>query len=190
MKRTGNRNINTVGYWDQRYLMPRTWTPGAIVTTAARFIRPGESVLDVGVGGAVVFQHLASIISDLRYMGCDFSPMAIVQLQNSTDLAFTFDELFVHDIRQPMLGVMADVVISTETLEHLENPVKALANMAASTRRCLIVSVPARDSIPDREHLWEFEYKDVYNLLKPYGKPFVKHVRGGLNLLGAVKLCQ
>lgn len=189
MLRVRTENRNTVGHWDRMHAKERMWSPGGIVPNIARFIGRGESVLDVGVGQAVVFRQLAQLRPDIVFMGCDFSPRAIEKLQARADLGFKFDRLFVHDIREPLPGPIADVVVSTEVLEHLDHPKLAVRHMVALARRRVIVTVPFGSAIADPDHLWEFEAMDIRNLLKSYGSVFVRDCRGGRNLLGVVTIC-
>jgi SAM-dependent methyltransferase len=193
MRRMAKENINTLEYWNGRYTQgDHIWNPENIISRIAGFLRPGQSVLDVAVGSAVVLQGLSRLVPDLVYFGCDLSGRAIERLAGRADLGFKFQALFVHDIREAFPGPrpFADVVISTEMLEHLEDPVGALRNMVELARSKVIVSVPCEDSIRSPEHLWAFNIEDLRAMLQPYGEPWVKYVRRNQNLLGVVSLCR
>ncbi|MBU0957632.1 MAG: class I SAM-dependent methyltransferase [Nanoarchaeota archaeon] len=68
-----------------------------------------------------------------------------------------------------------DIVIATEVLEHVDDPVDAMKKIKGLSKRFVLVSVPnepwfmlARGFAPDREHLWTIR---PWTLDKNFGKP-------------------
>lgn len=190
MNRIRKENINTVAYWDGRYATgEHLWNPESITRRIASRLEPGWSVLDVGCGSAVIMQQVARLVPGLEISGCDLSPVAIDRLRSKRDLGFEFKRLFVHDIRDPLPGPAVDAVISTEMLEHLENPAAALMNMAGVAMRRVIVSVPRGECIISPEHLWGFTVTDLADMLRDVGngsEPWIRKARRDLHLVASV----
>lgn len=68
-----------------------------------------------------------------------------------------------------------DYIIAGEVLEHLEEPEKAIKELARVLKPggTLAVSVPSpRRAVTSAktEHLWIFQIEDIDNLIKPYGE--------------------
>jgi 2-polyprenyl-3-methyl-5-hydroxy-6-metoxy-1,4-benzoquinol methylase len=189
VRRIRGENINTLAYWDDRHSRAdHAWNPEDIVAQIARFLRPRDIVLDVGVGSAVILRGLHALVRPLGFMGCDMSPVAIRKLRKARGLGLQFTRLFVHDVRQPLPGPLADVVICTELLEHLEDPAAALANLVELARRTVVVSIPVDGSIRGPEHLWAFSESDLMILLGAYGEPSISRARRGIHVVGGVDL--
>lgn len=188
MKRIVEENINTLEYWQQRHGTEPdfNWDCQDIPMLIARRAPNNVSILDVGLGGAAVFRKLREIRPDLRYSGCDFSEAAIRRLQT-----WGFDNwiepLFVHNIYEPIPGTW-DIVISTEMLEHLEQPEEAVRNMERAARLKVIVTVPLLNRIESPEHIWEYSENDLLALLRPFGRSVeIVPCRGYQNVMGVIE---
>ncbi|MCK5043459.1 class I SAM-dependent methyltransferase [Candidatus Pacearchaeota archaeon] len=71
-----------------------------------------------------------------------------------------------------------DVVLCTEVLEHVDDPVEVMRNLKKLSKRFILISVPnepffslARLFIPAKEHLWTIY---PWALEKHFGKPIFK----------------
>ena len=188
MERIVEENINTLEYWNNRFKTEKqhVWEPADIIKRISAEIPLNRSVLDVGIGGGIVCEKLRATRPDLDYSSCDWSEEAIALLRVRADLHFT--NLFVWDVRTPPVPLMQfDVVLSTEMLEHLENPALAVAHMAEMARKKLIVTVPNKNAVTSPEHIWSYSTEDILALLSPYGDAKAEVCRWeGFNIMGVV----
>lgn len=104
---------------------------------------PVGSILEVGCGEGHVTAKLARRFPDATLLGTDFAP-AIVEIARRAHPQLEFKTCSIYDIAE--LGTW-DLVVAPEVFEHLAEPGKALAAVAAAARRAVIVTVP-------REPLW------------------------------------
>ena len=98
-----------------------------------------ESVADFGCGEGSLLQEIGQNHPQARLYGFDFSPVAASVSSQRLPQA----KIVTHDIREPTnpFDEVVDVGISSEVLEHLEDDVAAIRNMACWCRY-LIVTVP------------------------------------------------
>lgn len=190
MEATNNRNVNTIEYWDGRYAKEggHVWNILDMADQISAHIPQKHTVLDVAVGGAMVTKALHALRPDLTFYGCDFSEQAIYLLRGTF-----FQDLWFYDLRKPVedkYRKYADTVIATEAIEHMEDPVQAVAHLVEMARVQVIITVPNQRTIPSFEHLWFFDYEDIQRLLAPHGGTFIKPVRNGRNIMGTVILCK
>jgi 2-polyprenyl-3-methyl-5-hydroxy-6-metoxy-1,4-benzoquinol methylase len=111
------------------------------------FDRAGpDSVLDVGCGEGVLTEQWAQRLGDRQAVGLDLADPKLEaqwrarQRPNLRFIAGRGEQL-------PFADGEFDLVAAIETLEHVPEPERTLAEMARVTRRHLLVSVP-------REPLW------------------------------------
>jgi trans-aconitate methyltransferase len=90
-----------------------------------------------------------------QFSGCDFSAEGI----RISATRFPDVEFFVHDIHKPLPRTWTSV-ISLQTIEHLDDPVTAVKNLAEAATDTLIVAAPYRNRRPDRDHRWSFDVAD------------------------------
>jgi 2-polyprenyl-3-methyl-5-hydroxy-6-metoxy-1,4-benzoquinol methylase len=107
-------------------------------------LRP-TSVLEVGCGEGHLLKHLTDAWMPREVLGTDLSPEVIAQAQASYGPALTFEAASVYQL--PMEDDSFEMVLACEVLEHLEDPRRALEELARVTRRYAIITVP-------REPLW------------------------------------
>lgn len=131
-------NINTRPYWDEIWAMEGagTWRRYPLTfEKIAAYIDPSESVLDVGCGVGVLLDTLRPHCREVA--GLDISPVAIDALRSKgiygrvgklPEICFP-DKSF-------------DVVTATETVEHLDDPVKLLKESVRVARKKVILTVP------------------------------------------------
>lgn len=97
-----------------------------------------ESVLDVGCGEGSLLNELTQARPGLQVAGTDVSEQALaLSRRYLPDGRFS-----LLDLEREHLDEQADLVVCSEVLEHLEADVAAIANLAAMTRRYLVVVVP------------------------------------------------
>lgn len=94
------------------------------------------SVLDVGCGPGSLLEELRPLWPQARYSGADFSPAAVEAARRRAPWA----EFARLDLVQGNLGQRFDLVLCTDVVEHIEDDVAAIGNLAAMTGRYLLVS--------------------------------------------------
>ncbi|GGL15456.1 hypothetical protein Sme01_70370 [Sphaerisporangium melleum] len=125
-------------------LRSHTWRTAA--NSAAYLLphlRPGMSLLDVGCGPGTITADLADLVAPGRVVGIDTSEDVIAQAARTASAGWaglTFEVADVHDL--PEGGF--DVVHAHQVLQHLADPVGALAAMREACAPGGLVA--ARDS--------------------------------------------
>lgn len=118
---------------------------------AASQIRPGERVNDVACGVGYGAELLGPAVD---YHGYDRLGVADARFPGTFHVADLDDPACWPD--------EADVTVCFETLEHVKDPARLAATLAATTRRALLVSVPTQ---PTRHmnpwHLHDFTVEDI-----------------------------
>ncbi len=105
-----------------------------------------ESLLDVGCGEGVLTLQWAQALGERRVVGLDLPDPELAaqwRLRTRPNLSFVTG----HGGRLEFGDDEFDLVAAIETLEHIPDPERTLAEMARVGRRHLLVSVP-------REPLW------------------------------------
>lgn len=148
-------NINTAPYWDQIWAREGigTWRkyPNTFQKIAA-YIDQGESVLDVGCGVGVLLEVLRPHCKEVA--GLDISPVAI-DLLRSKGIDGKVGEL--PEICFPDKSF--DVVVATEIVEHLDDPIRLLSEAVRVARKKVILTVP--DNVLSPEEL--AEHRAIYS---------------------------
>jgi SAM-dependent methyltransferase len=101
-----------------------------------------SSVLDVGCGEGELTAEWAATLPGARVLGVDVAD--VVRVPPAPNLAF---RIVAPAPPLPFGDAAFDLVAAVESLEHMDDPEGALAEMARCARRHLLVSVP-------REPLW------------------------------------
>jgi SAM-dependent methyltransferase len=94
-----------------------------------------DSFLDVG-GGEGYIANLVQLIFGARATTCDLSLQANLRARELFDL----DSLVVDAGRLPFPDHSFDVVLCSEVIEHLENPIPALRELVRVSRRGVVIS--------------------------------------------------
>jgi ubiquinone/menaquinone biosynthesis C-methylase UbiE len=167
MKRIVRKDINTKEYWNNVY--EKGIDPEVIkmdefkFRNIAHYIVAGK-VLDLGCGTGELCKTILEERPHCDVYGVDFSGVAIEKARKLNEGHF-FE---VADVAATGFSDKEfDYVISSEMLEHLEEP-KELIKEAARVLKpygVFILTTPFEDHIPSIEHLWEFNYSDIENML-------------------------
>lgn len=106
------------------------------VTRLARGVAP-ESVLEVGCGEGRLSQHLFEQLAPKRLEACD---LGLERIDPRCDARIGFRVASAYEL--PYTDAEFDLVVCCEVLEHLEQPERALRELARVSRRALLVSTP------------------------------------------------
>ncbi len=112
---------------------------------ARRFVKPGNTVLDVGCGGAAFAQYLAGG----KYVGIDENPDAV---RRARERGAEVEQSSLEEFSG--LGYSNfDVVCAFQVLEHVLSPSKFLDQLVGWTKvgGVIVISVPAADSFVSLE---------------------------------------
>lgn len=101
-------------------------------------LRP-QRVIDLGCGEGIVAQRLQQLPYSLEYRGLELNPEAVRAAQ-AMNPGLTFIEANILEY-EPEPG-WADVALCLEVLEHLDDPVPAVARIAEWTSSLAVISVP------------------------------------------------
>lgn len=127
---------------------------------------PEESILDLGCMDDYLLRRVPKRFD---YTGIDACPLK----ENSKIIKGTIEE----DIPK---NKKFDIVMATEVLEHVDNPVDTINEMKKRSKKFILISVPnepffsmARFFLPAKEHLWTIF---PWALERHLGKPIVEKV--------------
>lgn len=159
-------NINTAPYWDQIWARERldTWRqyPETFQKIAAH-IDESESVLDVGCGVGVLLDTIRAHCKEVA--GLDISPVAIDLLRSKgiPGRVGVLPEICFPD-------KSFDIVVATEIVEHLDDPVRLLGEAARVARKKVIITVPDNVLAPDEcaEHRAVYTKETLTQMLEQF----------------------
>ncbi|HRZ85790.1 MAG TPA: class I SAM-dependent methyltransferase [Candidatus Paceibacterota bacterium] len=111
---------------------------------------PAGSILDIGCMDDYLLKELNNQFGDkFEYSGIDDNP----KLENNN--------IVKQNVEQISKNKKYDIIICTEVLEHLDNPVDAIKKLKRLSKRFILISVPNepffsffRLFLPAKEHLW------------------------------------
>jgi len=123
---------------------------------------PSGKILDLGCMDDYLLRRIPTRFD---YLGVDEKPLCKNEKIIKTKLENIKEKKF-------------DIVMATEVLEHLDDPVSAIRKMKKLSKRFILISVPnepffslARFFVPAKEHLWTIY---PWALEKHLGKPIIK----------------
>ncbi len=163
-----SENINTKRYWDEVY--KQGIDPGVIKADEFKFeniahhIVDGMRVIDLGCGTGELCQVIKKLKPRCEVWGVDFSKEAILQAQEQgNDIIYGIDNV----VNTSLGSNSFNYVLSLETIEHLDRPEELIKEAARllKTDGVFILTAPFGNHIPSKEHVWEFNYSDIENLL-------------------------
>lgn len=106
-----------------------------VAAAARRHLRPGDTLLDLGCGSALVADHLDDL--PVRYLGCDYGGHHITYAKKKyADRRVRLRSHFFQGAaeRLPLPDGSVDVVVFTEVIEHLVQPELAVWEIARVLR--------------------------------------------------------
>jgi len=122
----------------------------------------GKTILDLGCMDDYLLKKLPP---RFEYLGIDENPLCVNE---------KIKKMKVEDIKNKKF----DIILCTEVLEHLDDPVDLIKKLKKLSKRFILISVPnepffslARLFWPAREHLWTIY---PWTLEKHLGKPVLK----------------
>lgn len=136
--------------------------------TAARYVK-GKRVLDIACGAGYGSQMLA-LAGAIAVVGVDISSETVEYAKKHYQTPGV--EFVCADAEQFEWSKQFDVVVSFETIEHLQQPAKFLDRLhnLLVPGGDLILSVPLGETRHvDRYHIQAFSQEDVFNLLEKAG---------------------
>ena len=121
----------------------------------------GRSVMDVGCGNGMLLKFLSENYPVSAQSGMEYAEAAIEVARELNPVP----EYIVHDINEPY-GVQYDAVISTEVIEHILHPARAVQNLVAMVKDkgILLITVPngRNDTFAGHINFWSPESWDVF----------------------------
>ena len=160
--------FNSKEYWNNRF-SSGTWEENGGLEQTAYFARIACSLLpdfvkldllknhwtivDVGCAEGEASALLAEQFPDCRLVGQDFSEEAIQKAREK----YPFCDFAAADVYQKILP--GDVVFSSNTLEHLEDPLLVMKRMCEAAKKYVILLLPFEDGSDCAEHINLFQLK-------------------------------
>jgi 2-polyprenyl-3-methyl-5-hydroxy-6-metoxy-1,4-benzoquinol methylase len=121
----------------------------------------GRSVMDVGCGNGMLLKFLSENYPVSAQAGMEYAEAAIGVARKLNPVP----EYIVHDINEPY-SVQYDAVISTEVIEHILHPARAVQNLLAMVKDkgILLITVPngRNDTFAGHINFWSPESWDVF----------------------------
>lgn len=143
------------GHRARRPLARSPWRP--VYEAAARLVPGGARVVDLGSGTG----RFASLLPGAGYLGLDFSAVAVAEARRYAPA----HEFRVADLRE-IVPPPADVYVTLEVLEHLDDDLALLARLQAGA--LVVLSVPSYDSAAHVRHFPAARHvRDRYGSLLP-----------------------
>ena len=99
-----------------------------------------KKILDCGCGDGYFISEISKICKNVNISGCDIA-INLIKIANKTNKQINF---FEHNINKNKTSKTYDIIISSEVIEHCEDPKKALNNIcnSVSINGYLILSTP------------------------------------------------
>jgi len=178
MKKAQSFNINTKEYWEDNYkevismgedyylenFLLKDQIKAPVI---ASHIEDGSSVVDLGCGRGHVLNVISKVRPECVLTGLDFSETILDEAHvRYPTINFIKGDLY----HSPFKDNEFDYAISTQCLEHLDDPELAIKEMAriVKTGGKAMLTTPYADSQPNKEHYWNFEYEDLENMFNKY----------------------
>lgn len=166
MQRIQDQNINTKTHWNEVYLREEGFDGVKTYEHIAQHVENEKGLLvDLGCGTGDGIKTIRNTRPLLRFVGVDFSEASIDFAKKNYSHIGDFR---CEDVcRTSLLDNEADVVVSSETLEHLENPAALIKESfrILKPEGLFLLTTPWQNRIPSTEHVWSFEYSDIREML-------------------------
>jgi SAM-dependent methyltransferase len=140
-----------------------------------------NSLLDIGCGNGMLlseFQENSRAGAAVKMAGIDVSGDVI----NADKQRYHGAEFHVCDIGKEPLPLSYDLVVCSEVIEHLDDPARALANIARMNSGCLILTVPGCRLYPIDKlvgHKRHFDKPSITKLVEDAGYTIEHYMEWG-----------
>jgi ubiquinone/menaquinone biosynthesis C-methylase UbiE len=194
IRRLPNKNINTPEYIDDVYSNLQwdsvEYGQSHLKQEVDLLFQPYKQHLDVGCCDGLWAKLMLEKFPDTKGFGIDHSQVAIDRAKNICPKG-DFRVGSVYNL--PWEKAEFDLVHSAETIEHLEEPHMALAEMWRVLKPGgeLIITAPNWNAQEYEEHLWKWDTAGVLSLINEMKKPIVvmeKFFNGNMLYLRIEKL--
>ncbi|HEY8972415.1 MAG TPA: class I SAM-dependent methyltransferase [Puia sp.] len=163
--------INSAQYWNQRFTADWKENNGieqsqffariAVDNMPAWFIRYIEqhqpSFCDWGCAMGDGTKVLRDLLSLKNITGIDFSRVAIEQARSD----YPAMNFIVKDILKDERFPSSDIIFSSNTLEHFENPWEILEKLSCFARKFIVLLIPFQEYHRHFEHFYTFEATNI-----------------------------
>jgi len=132
-----------------------------------------KNILDVGCGNGELLMDAHRLMPDVKLAGADIS----TAITESNRIKYPNIEFLKIDLNKEALPVKFDAVICMEVIEHCDNYLAAVKNLAAMTGKWLLITVPCGPVFEiDRRvgHKGHFKPKEMVEALKKEGLHVIK----------------
>lgn len=173
------------GYWNYRRRRAASYYQWPVYEYAKQLIRPRKvrRCIDVGCGIGVKLERLSRAYPDVDFIGID-QPSAIRYCKKVRARG----EWYADDIEDPSLelnGLVADLVICSDVIEHVEDPDTVLKYLKTRLERggCIVLSTPERDifrggecnTCPNPYHVREWNSEELGAYLESHSFRIREH---------------
>jgi len=172
-------------YWNKKRIIKSYYYQYYIYKFALDLIkeRKIKSIIDLGCGVGIKSKFIHNRFPDLIYIGID-QKEAIEYCTTNYD----FGDWYINDIENPLLDSnfeKADLVISSDVIEHLNNPSSLLKYLKFLVKKdgLILISTPERDLLrgksclecPNKFHIREWNASEFKKYIESKGFKILKH---------------
>ena len=176
------KNINTKEYWDKRFKKGGNWFTYNGICQTKDFMEclvkelpkeikeniNGKTIADVGCGIASGCEVLKINFPESKISGIDFSDNAFKYNSENYDNFDFYKELTKRNY----------TCISSNVLEHVDNPIEYIKDILKYTIKYFIILVPENEPLNNiDEHIHSFDKKDFPNNINGFNKVFEKTIK-------------
>ncbi|MCR4307655.1 MAG: class I SAM-dependent methyltransferase [Candidatus Berkelbacteria bacterium] len=198
MKQVNKTNLNSATYWDDVYLSERGSGKRRVDDERINYVvgqmrswkdhNPHEEnnwLLDVGCGDGEMLRFLHAHSPTWKMHGIDITPNTLNSAR-SDNPGFQFKDGSIYEI--PYEANTFNVIFCGETIEHLEHPQIAIAELfrVAKPGGYVIISLPNEHANYSPEHINEFTVGECLSLTSKYGQVIYDDIRVVCNGISVV----
>jgi len=168
MKKVLDTNPNTLEHWEEVY-KNNEYDMGADQLKhhfiASQLIN-GSFIVDYGCGLSELIDTIYLMKPKCKVIGVDH---VIYKPLTKDNLSYIQGDVYTN------VTTSADYVLSTEVLEHLDDPQRHVKCLFDSLKEegIAMLSTPLMEMIPSTEHVWEFNYDDIRYLFKMFSQIWI-----------------
>ncbi len=125
-------------YWEKRGFHAPSLHRAEIIS---KYIEPGSRILDIGCGDGTIIEYLNKNNKPKEVIGIDISKRAVEYVKEKGYEAYEIDVLS-DDFIKFLKDKKFDYIITTEVLEHVQDPEKVIVAIKEKFNKSAFVSVP------------------------------------------------